>query len=193
MTQQTDSPIRVAGVVGSLRQASLNRALLRAAMTLQPAGMEIFDVDLRDLPLYDEDLEAAGGTPAVAAFQEQIRRADALLFVTPEYNYSIPGVLKNAIDWGSRPSGKGPMMRKPAAVMGCSTGPVGTRRAQLHLRTIFTTLDLWDLKKPEITLANAKSLFDEGGILTDDATRDQVRAMLDALAEWTRRFSAVGC
>ena len=188
MTDTSGSTIRVAGVVGSLREASHNRALLRAAMTVQPVGMEIVDVDLRDLPLYDEDLERAGETPEIASFKARIAEADAILFVTPEYNYSIPGVLKNAIDWGSRPSGKGPMMRKPVAVMGCSVGPVGTRRAQVHLRSIFTALDLWDLKKPEITIAKASGLFDETGALTDEATRDQVRALLVAFGEWTRRF-----
>ncbi len=188
MTDMGGSTIRVAGLVGSLREASYNRGLLRAAMEVQPDGMEIVDVDLRGLPMYDEDLETAGDPPEVTAFKAAVGGADALLFVTPEYNYSIPGVLKNAIDWGSRPSGKVPMMRKPVAVMGCSTGPVGTRRAQLHLRSIFTALDLWDVKKPEITLAKASGLFDESGALTDEGAREQVRVLLVGLGEWTRRL-----
>lgn len=180
--------IRVAGLVGSLRERSYNRALLRAVMALQPEGMEIVDVDLRSLPHYDDDLEQAGESDAIRVFKNQIAAADALLFVTPEYNYSIPGILKDAIDWGSRPSGKGPLRQKPVAIMGCATGMVGTRRAQLHLRSICTALDLWDMKKPEITVASAESKFDGDGVLTDGETREQLSSFLDAFAVWINRF-----
>jgi chromate reductase len=180
--------IRVAGLVGSLRQGSYNRALLRAAMALQPEGMEIVDVDLRALPHYDDDLEHAGESAEIRAFKGQIAAADALLFVTPEYNYSIPGILKDAIDWGSRPQGQGPLRQKPVAIMGCATGLTGTRRAQLHLRSICTALDLWDMKKPEITVAGAAEKFDAAGILTDPEIRDQLSAFLEAFAVWIGRF-----
>ena len=182
--------IRVAGLVGSLRQGSYNRALLRAAMALQPEGMEIVDIDLRSLPHYDDDLEHAGETPEIHEFKARIAAADALLFVTPEYNYSIPGILKDAIDWGSRPNGKGPLRQKPVAIMGCATGMAGTRRAQLHLRSICTALDLWDMKKPEITVAGAAEKFDADGVLTDEETRELLRAFLGAFALWTRRLTS---
>jgi chromate reductase len=179
--------IRVAGLVGSLRQGSYNRALLRAAMALQPDVMEIVDVDLRSLPHYDDDLEHAGESPEIHEFKDRIA-ADALLFVTPEYNYSIPGILKDAIDWGSRPQGNGPLRQKPVAIMGCATGLTGTRRAQLHLRSICTALDLWDMKKPEITVAGAAEKFDATGILTDPEVRDELKAFLAAFAVWIGRF-----
>jgi len=190
VTEEAVSTIRVAGLVGSLRQGSYNRALLRAAMALQPEGMEITDVDLRSLPLFDGDLEQAGENDEIRAFKARIAAADALLFVTPEYNYSIPGVLKNAIDWGSRPSGQGPLRQKPVAIMGCAAGAAGTRRAQLHLRSICAALDLWDLKKPEITLGGAAALFDAEGTLTDDETREQIRVFLEGFQGWIRRLLA---
>ena len=183
--------IRVGGLVGSLRQGSHNRALLRAAISLQPEGMEIVDIDFRDLPHFDGDLEQAGENDVIRAFKAQVAACDALLFATPEYNYSIPGVLKNAIDWASRPGANAPIRHKPAAIMGISTGVVGTRRAQIHLRSICTSVDLWDMKKPEITLGGAADKFDADGILIHPETRDQLRAMLEAFAVWIGRFSDV--
>ena len=119
--------MQVLGIAGSLRSASYNRALLRAARELAPAGAEIVDFDLRELPFYDGDVEAAGDPEAVAAFKDAIRAADALLIATPEYNHGLPGVLKNAIDWASRPALASPLAGKPVAIMGASTGRGGTR------------------------------------------------------------------
>src|SRR5205814_8833807 len=122
------------GIAGSLRTGSYNRALLRAAQELAPAGLELLTFDLAPIPLYDGDVEAQGDPEPVGALKTAIRDADALLIVTPEYNYGVPGVLKNAIDWASRPPGQSPLNGKPAALMGATPGMTGTARAQLQIR-----------------------------------------------------------
>src|SRR5579859_2585336 len=126
---------KVLGIAGSLRKGSYNKLALRAAVELKPADMEIESFDIAPIPLYDEDLRERGFPPVVQDLREKIRSADALLIVTPEHNYSMPGVLKNAIDWASRPPQQ-PLNGKPAAIMGASTGRLGTARAQYHLRQI---------------------------------------------------------
>ena len=143
-------PIKILGISGSLRKGSFNTAALRAAIELAPEGVTIIEADISDIPLYNEDVNAQGRPPSVERFRQQIRDADALLFVTPEYNYSVPGVLKNAIDWASRPPEQ-PFAGKPAAIMGASPGVIGTARAQYHLRQIAVFLDLKVLNKPEVT------------------------------------------
>ncbi len=150
----TEHELRVLGISGSLRRQSYNTAALRAAQELAPPGMRIETADISAIPLYNEDVRERGFPPAVEVFREQIRRADALLLVTPEYNYSIPGVLKNAIDWASRPPEQ-PFAGKPAAVMGASPGFTGTARAQYHLRQAAVFLDLRLLNRPEVMIGNA--------------------------------------
>ena len=182
---------RVLGVAGSLRAGSFNRSLLRAAGELAPAGMEIVTFDgLREIPPYDADVEAREEPAPVAAWKDAIRNADALLFVTPEYNYGIPGVLKNAYDWASRPAGKSPLNRKPAGIMGVSGGNSGTARAQLALRQSFVFTETYGMLRPEVLVPRGAEKFDAEGRLTDERTREAVRKFLQAFALWIERFRA---
>ena len=182
---ESPRPLRVLGFAGSLRAASYNKMLLRAAVELAPAGMEIEIHDIGDIPLFNEDVEAAGTPPAVEAFREAIRRADALLIATPEYNHGVPGVLKNAIDWASRPPRRSPLAGKPAAVFGASPGATGTARAQTQLRASFVFTDTRALPQPEVLVFRAHEKFDAAGRLTDEPSRAFVGRLLVALADWT--------
>jgi chromate reductase len=183
------TPLKILGLCGSLRQASYNRAALRAAQELAPgAGMQIEVAEISDLPPYNEDVFAQGFPAPVERLRNQIRAADALLFVTPEYNYSMPGVLKNAIDWASRPPEQ-PFVGKPAAIMGASPGALGTARAQYHLRQTLVFLDVHPLNKPEVMISAAHERFDVQGQLTHQPTREFIAKLLVALAAWTRRLA----
>lgn len=173
--------IEVIGISGSLRRASYNTMLLHAAVALAPEGMLITPACI-DLPLYNEDLRAQGDPAPVKALRTQVARADAVLIVTPEYNYSVPGVLKNAIDWVSRPPDQ-PFNKKPVAIMGASPGRIGTARAQYHLRQTFVCLNAAVLNKPEVMVGGAAQLFNDDGQLTDTPTREHVTRLLIALAE----------
>lgn len=177
----------IVALVGSLRSKSYNRALLRAAIEELPDGVSIQTADIGSLPLFNEELEASP-TEAVRTLKSQIESADAILLVTPEYNYSIPGVLKNAIDWASRPYGKNSFAGKPAAIMGASVGAMGSGRAQYHLRQVCVFLDLKLLNKPEVMVGNASQQFDADGRLSNDDTRKQVRKQLAALVDWTAKL-----
>lgn len=180
----TPPTIKVLGISGSLRSGSYNTAALHEAMRLAPPGMQIELADIAGIPLYNDDVYAQGFPPAVERLREQIRAADGLLLVTPEYNYSVPGVLKNAIDWVSRPPEQ-PFAGKPAAVMGASAGRFGTARAQYHLRQSMVFLDVHLLNRPEVMIAAAQNLFDPQGNLTDEPTRAHIRGLLEALHAWT--------
>jgi len=181
------TPLKVLGIAGSLRKGSYNRAALRAAVELAPEGVVIETFELDGIPPFNQDDDQH--PPArVVELKRKVREADAILFVTPEYNYSIPGVLKNAIDWGSRPYGDSCWEGKPVAVMGASAGNLGTARAQYHLRQVFVFLDMHPLNRPEVMIAHAQNKFDANGNLTDDDTRKHTRALLDALASWSRRL-----
>jgi chromate reductase len=188
MASTSDRRLTVLGVAGSLRAGSLNKALLRAAVELSPKNLEIRVYErLGDIPLYNADVEAKGDPEPVAAFKSAIASADALLIVTPEYNYGIPGPLKNAIDWASRPPNKSVLRDKPAAIMGASSGGIGTARAQLSLRQSFVFTNTLVLPQPEVLVARATDKFDERGKLKDESTGKFVRQLLEALAEWTLR------
>ena len=181
--------LRVLGIPGSLRAGSFNRALLRAAVELAPAGMEITIFDgLGAVPLYDADVEAKGDPAPVAALKTAIREAGALLIATPEYNYSVPGVLKNAIDWASRPPGKSVLNGKPAAILGASPGGTGTARAQLALRQSFVFTDTPTVLRPEVLVPRAHEKIDAQGRLTDEPTRQSIRKLLEALVQWEARL-----
>jgi len=184
----TDQTLSVLGVAGSLRRASYNRSLLHAARDLAPPGMSLRTFELDAIPLYNADVEAAGDPGPVAAFKQAVREADALLVATPEYNYGVPGVLKNAIDWASRPPGKSPLAGKPAAILGASMGQGGTIRAQLQLRQAFLFTEVYALLKPEVAIPRCQEKFDAEGRLTDEATRGQLRKLLEALRDWTLRL-----
>ena len=180
-------PVRILGIAGSLRRQSYNRAALRAATRLAPEGatIDIFEID--GIPPFSEDDEQ--DPPAkVVEMKRRIREADAVLFVTPEYNYSIPGVLKNAIDWASRPYGDSAWSGKPVAIMGASVGSIGTARAQYHLRQVMVFLDMFPLNQPEVMIGAAHERFDAEGNLTDEETREHVRRLLRSLVDWTRRI-----
>ncbi|MEO5925631.1 MAG: NAD(P)H-dependent oxidoreductase [Bryobacteraceae bacterium] len=179
--------MRILGIPGSLRKQSYNLGALKAAQQLAPAGVTIDIFDLNGIPVYNQDLDAT--PPArVTEFKAAIRAADAILFSTPEYNYSIPGVLKNAIDWASRPYGDSAWLGKPAAVMGATVGQIGTARAQYHLRQTFVFLNMPALNQPEVMIGNAGQRFDKDGNLTDDATKEFIRKQVEALVEWTKRL-----
>jgi chromate reductase, NAD(P)H dehydrogenase (quinone) len=185
------SPIHVLGFAGSLRQASYNRRLLQVAGELLPAGMTLETFDLAPIPLYNEDLEIADGLPAsVRNFHARLAAADAFLLVTPEYNFSISGVLKNALDWASRRTQDGnpsPLTDKPAAILG-GGGRLGTARAQLHLRDILLHNDVHVLNTPQVYVIGVRNYFDQEGNLTDQGIRDQIATLMAALADWTRRL-----
>src|SRR5918992_4383931 len=177
-------PIRILGIAGSLRRASYNRAALRAAMELVPqdAVLDIFELD--GIPGFNQD-EKQNPPPKVVDLKRRIREADAILIVTPEYNYSIPGVLKNAIDWASRPYGDSAWNGKPAAIMGASVGAIATARAQYHLRQVMVFLNMFPVNQPEVMVGAANERFDTVGNLTDEATREYVRRLLQSLVDWT--------
>jgi len=177
--------LKVLGIAGSLRHASYNKALLRAAIKLAPDSVEITTFDLADIPLYNQDIEDQGDPEPVKSFKQAIAKADALLICTPEYNYSIPGVMKNALDWASRPAASSVLDEKPVAVMGASTGPFGTARCQMALYNIFSSSNMHPLNFPQILIAEADKKFDDSGQLTDERTRKLIRDTLEALAEWT--------
>src|SRR6187401_2019268 len=175
-----DDQIRILGIAGSLRRESYNRWALRAAAELVPEGAIIEMFELDGIPGFNQDDEQ--NPPAkVVEFKQKIREADAILFVTPEYNYSVPGVLKNAIDWASRPYGDSAWNGKPAAIMGASIGAIATARAQYHLRQIFVFLNMYPVNRPEVMIGNCSALFDADGNLTDEATKDYIRKLLQNL------------
>ena len=182
----SDSSIRILGISGSLRQHSFNRGLLRAAQEDAPDGVQIDVFDLNDVPLYNEDLNAAGPPQPVVALQTAVRDADALLIATPEYNTSMSGVLKNAIDWASRPFPNHGLRDKPVALMGASPGRRGTARAQGDVRSVLTALGCHVLPEPLLQVSAAREKFSVEGDLQDEAVRQQVRELLEALVEWTR-------
>ncbi len=175
----------ILGIAGSLRAGSHNKALLRAARELAPAGTEFVEFDVRHLPHYDGDVEAAGDPETVTAFKDVIREADALLIATPEYNRGLPGVLKNAIDWASRPPLASPLARKPVAIMGASTGLGGTARAQQQLRDALEFPGAIVIEEPEVLVREAFMRFDEDGELADEEARAEIAALLEALVEAT--------
>ena len=181
--------MRVCGIAGSLRRESYNRSLLRAAVTLAPDGMEIVVFDrLGEIPPYNADVEAAGDPEPVAALKAAIRAADALLVVTPEYNYGVPGVLKNAIDWASRPPTGSVLVGKAVALMGASPGRTGTARAQLALRQSFVFTQSLALPGPEVLVAEAAQRFTPDGTLKDEDTRRHVRGLLERLKASSERL-----
>jgi chromate reductase len=175
----------VCGIAGSLRRGSYNRSLLRAAVELAPEGMSITIFErLGDVPLYDADVEAQGEPEAVVALKSAIREADALLIATPEYNHGVPGVLKNAIDWASRPPSATVLAGKPAALIGASPARTGTARAQLMLRESLASTQTLILLGPEVLIGEAQKKFGEHGALSDEPTRKILRAHLERLLAW---------
>lgn len=180
---------KVFAFCGSLRKGSFNRMALRAAEELAPPGMTFEECDIGKMPLYNEDVREKGFPAPVQEMRERIGAADAVLFVTPEYNYLVPGVLKNAIDWASRPPDQ-PFAGKPAAIMGASPSMLGSARAQYHLRQSCVFLNMLLVNQPEVMIAAAHQKFDSEGRLTDESTRQFIAKLLVALAAWTKRLKA---
>ena len=183
-----NKPLVILGIAGSLRRESYNRSLLRAAQELAPEGARIETFEIDGMPPFNQD-EETNPHPLVVELKQRVRAADAILFVTPEYNYSIPGVLKNAIDCASRPYGDSAWTGKPVAVMGASIGAIGTARAQYHLRQAFVFLNMYPVNQPEVMVSNAQTRFDQEGKLTDETTKQLVRQLLSELVNWTKRLS----
>jgi chromate reductase, NAD(P)H dehydrogenase (quinone) len=182
-----DNKLTILGFAGSLRAHSYNKSLLRAAAKLKPsedANLEIFDID--GIPAFNQDTE--NNMPEkVKDFKSKIREADAILIATPEYNYSVPGVLKNAIDWASRPYGDNPFDGKPVAIMSASIGMLGGARAQYHLRQIFVFLNMYPINEPEVIVTFAQNKFDDNGNLIDENTQIFVKQLLQNLVNWTSK------
>ena len=179
--------VRILGIAGSLRRGSFNAATPRAAQELAPSGVTIDIFDIAPIPLYNEDVRQQGFPAPVEDLRARIKSADGLLIVTPEYNYSISGVLKNAIDWASRPPEQ-PFDGKPIGAMGASAGTHGTSRAQYHLRQCFVFLNGLVMNQPEVMIPTAQNQFDASGKLTDQVTRDFITAHLTAFKAWVLRL-----
>lgn len=179
--------IKILGFAGSLRNDSYNKALLRAASELLPENTELEIFDLANIPLYNQDLD--GQAPSsVLEFKDKIKTADAILIATPEYNYSIPGVLKNAMDWASRPYGDNSFDNKPLAIMGASIGNLATARAQYHLRQTCVFLNMHVVNQPEVMVASVQDKVDSNGVLTDETTKEIIKNLLFNLVELTRKL-----
>ena len=184
-----EKPRKVAVIVGSLRKDSLNRKMANALAALAPAGLQLEIVEIGNLPLFNQDDEA-NPLAVVTEFKSKIAAADAVLFITPEYNRSIPGVLKNAIDVGSRPYGKSAWAKKPGAVISLSPGKLSAFGANHHLRQCLVFLDVPTMAQPEAYIGNAASLFDDKGALVDQSTREFMQKFLDAFSIWIERNAA---
>jgi chromate reductase len=178
--------MKVLGISGSLRQGSYNSMALRAAQKLAPAGMQIEIADISRIPMYNDDVRAAGEPAEVAALKAQVRAADAVLLVTPEYNFSIPGVLKNTLDWMSRPP-EPPFDGKVVAIMGASPGPVGTARVQYDLRKVLVFMNSFTVNKPEVFISLAQNKFNAQGELTDETTAKFIADLLVSLQNLKKR------
>jgi chromate reductase len=179
--------MNVLGISGSLRQGSYNTMALRAAQKLAPEGMRIEIADISAIPLYNEDVRTAGYPDVVVALKERVRAADAVLLVSPEYNFSVPGVLNNTLDWLSRPPAP-PFDGKPVAIMGASTGMVGTARGQYHLRQVLLFMNTFTVNKPEVFISQAATKFSADGELTDAPTAQVIGELLASLQKLKQRL-----
>ena len=180
--------MKILAFAGSLRKASFNKNLLKAAREVAPEEMEIEIFDLAGIPLFNVDLEAEGDPDRVAEFKEAINKADGILIATPEYNHGMTGVTKNAIDWASRPAKDAPIAGKPAGILGASPGRTGTVRSQEQLRQSLKSVNVHCMALPEFLLPRAREVFDENGNLIDDATRDRLKKYMESFAGWVRKF-----
>ena len=190
--KKTMEKIRILGIAGSLRKSSYNRALLRAAIELAPDEMEIiiFDNEIFSaIPLYNEDIRIQAVPQPVKILKQEIQQADGLIFAIPEYNFSVSGVLKNAIDWVSRPPNESPLNGKPVAIMGASSGISGTIRAQMHFKQISTTTNMLLVNRPQVYIAKAADKFDSDGRLIDEDARHFIGLLMKELLNWTIKIT----
>jgi len=181
------SAIKLLGISGSLRAQSYNSAALSVVGSVLPEGMEFEVASLDELPFYNADVEERGFPAAVESFRKKVAAADALIFAVPEYNFSVPGVLKNALEWLSRPPDP-PTNGKPCAVFGASVSPLGTARGQFHFRHICVSLNMIPVNVPHVDITNAKTKFDAEGLLIDQASVDLIRQLVDELWRLTMRL-----
>jgi chromate reductase, NAD(P)H dehydrogenase (quinone) len=182
-------PFSVVAFSGSLRTGSYNRALTRTVRDLAPASLAVTIEEIDAIPLYNLDVEQAAFPEPVARLKQALRAADGTLMITPEHNFSVPGVLKNVIDWISRPPGDGALRGKPVGILGASPGLIGTARAQLHLRSILVNLNAIVMPQPSVLIARAHEKFDPAGRLTDEETAKHIRTFLGAFAQWIALIS----
>lgn len=180
--------MKILAFAGSLRKDSLNKKLLLNAIKVAPTDMEIEVFDIKDIPLYNKEIQDQGFPEAVANLRKQIKNADGVLIVTPEYNHSFSGITKNAVDWISRPPEQ-PFNEKPIAIMSASDGGMGGVRAQIHLRAIFPTLNGFVMNRPQFYLSNADKKFDEEGNLTDEADLEKLKKFMQAFSDWVKKLS----
>ena len=185
----TQSPVKLLGISGSLRKQSYNSGALRAIPSLLPDGMTFDVAELADVPFYNADVEQIGFPDAVKVFRARVAGADALIFAVPEYNFSLSGVLKNALEWLSRPPNP-PVNGKPCAVFGASVSPLGTARGQFHFRHVCVSLNMATVNVPHVDITNAKTKFDAQSQLTDTASLDALRQLLQELKTVTLRLRA---
>jgi len=182
---------KIAVIVGSLRKESYNRKMAKVLAALAPESLKLEIVEIGGLPLYDQDLDDEGRPPAAwTAFRERLKPFDGVLFITPEYNRSVPGVLKNAIDVGSRPYGKSVWAGKPGAVVTVSPGAIGGFGANHHLRQSLVFLDVPAMQQPEAYIGGAAQLFDSDGKIANDATQGFLKNFMNTFAEWVEKNSA---
>lgn len=174
-------------IVGSLRKASYNRKVFQNSQALTPDGLVLREIPIGDLPLFNQEIQD-DPTPPVSEFWDSVRRADAILFISPEYNYSIPGLVKNAFDWASRPPSSPPIFGKPAGILGASTGRSGTMRMQLHMRQVLPALGMPVMPKPEVFIMSVADLVDDDGYLHDERVRKQLTDYYVAFEKWVRTF-----
>ena len=182
--------MNIIAIAGSLRHNSFNVMALRAAQRLAPAGMSIQEAQIGDVPFYNDDIHRAGDPASVIRLRTQLKTADAVLLVSPEYNFSIPGVLKNALDWMSRPPNA--LDGMPVAIMGASIGPLGTARAQYHLRQVLQCLNAYTVSRPEVFIPSAQTKFDAQGELADDIVAAAIVKLLIALRDLVSRLQTSG-
>ena len=187
-----DKPMNVCVLVGSLRRASFSRMLANTLISLAPSAMKLDIVEIGQLPLYNEDLETDPPPAQWTAFRQHVKAADAVLFVTPEYNRSVPAVLKNALDVGSRPYGSSVWDRKPGAIVSGSPGGIGAFGANHHLRQSLVFLNVPTMQQPEAYIGHADKLFDEHGKLINDGTRKFLQAFMQAFANWAETIRSQG-
>lgn len=179
--------MRIVAISGSLRKASYNRAILFALADVAPSGLALEIQPIRDLPFFDQDVEAEGTPEPVQQLRDAVAAADGLLIATPEYNAGVPGVLKNTVDWLSRPPGRSVLTGKPCAVLGVTPGQLGTARAQAQLRAALEFSSAPILPGPQVFVGRARERFDADGRLTDDKTREYLGTFLQAFVRWIER------
>lgn len=183
-----NTQLKIIGICGSLRKKSINRALLETIKEYIPENVQYEIIEIGDLPFFNQDIET-NPPSEVVQLRDAIKNADTIIFATPEYNYSISAVLKNAIEWGSRPYGSAVLNGKPIAIMGASTGMIGTARSQNHLRQICVQVNMYPLNKPEVLVTFANEKVDQDGKIGDQHTKDKIKELVEALVNWTLKLN----